>query len=194
MVSLNDINVLIIDNHDSFTYNIIQLIKQYHCRYTVIKNTEITFDIIKNYTHILISPGPGLPTETINIKEIIKTYYATHSILGICLGHQAIAECFGTSLIQLTKPAHGIETEIKLDLSEPLFKNLPVKINVGRYHSWVIKNSSLNKDFKITAKTADNIIMAISHKMYKLKGIQFHPESIITQHGNNIIKNWLTIV
>lgn len=186
------LNILIIDNHDSFTYNLVQLIK-YYCNYNykIVKNTDLDFDIISSFSHILISPGPGLPSETANIIEVIKLFHKTHSILGVCLGHQAIAECFGAKLKRLEKPFHGIASDVNIDLNEKLFNGLKPKISVGRYHSWVIDENTLPDVFNISAFSNDNVIMGISHKQYDVKGIQFHPESIITEMGGKIIRNWL---
>jgi len=188
-------NILIIDNHDSFTYNLVQLIKLFcNNNFKIVKNTELDFNSINNFTHILISPGPGLPHETANIKEIIKLFYKSHSILGICLGHQAIAECFDADLQRLEKPLHGISSEIFIDNSEILFKGLPSKIIAARYHSWIVNKFTLPAIFKISATTNDGTIMGISHKYYNLKGLQFHPESIITKYGKLMISNWIQYI
>ncbi len=186
--------VLIIDNFDSFTHNLAQLLRQCGIDDIIIRtNNEITIEEAKKYSKILLSPGPGIPSEAGNLKKIIEACSNTSDVLGICLGHQAIAEVYGATLVQLTHPLHGIVSEIQISGDSELFNGLPQKINVGRYHSWVVSENNLPKCFDITSKTNDGIIMSFKHKEYNLRGIQFHPESIMTMHGRQIIANWLGI-
>lgn len=189
---------LIIDNFDSFTYIICDYISQLGGNPQVFKNNEIpASDIEKNkYTHIIISPGPGTPSRKKDFgvcTEVIKKFYKKIPILGICLGHQGIAHVFGAKIVKAPSPVHGKQSDIILDTADPLFKNLPRKIKAMRYHSLIIKPETLPPNFKITAKTKDNLIMAISHKKIPLFGIQFHPESIGTPQGKKILKNFLQI-
>jgi len=186
--------VLIIDNHDSFTYNLVQLVRQSKlCSYDVVLNTELDVDSVSCYSHIIISPGPGLPEETENLFEVLSLFHKTHSILGVCLGHQAIACFFGASLIRLDKPLHGIGSKILVSEVDPLFNTLPAEIIVGRYHSWIVDENSLPDCLSITARTTDGIIMGLNHNLYNVRGLQFHPESVITAYGAEMINNWLKI-
>ena len=185
--------LLIIDNYDSFTYNLVQLVAESNlCNYTVIKNDKISLKQVAKYDKILISPGPGLPKETKSLFEIIDKYSHSKSILGVCLGHQAIAEFFGAKLYNLKQVYHGLKVNIKItDRNEYIFAGLPKQIKVGLYHSWAVSNEKLPQYLSITALSDDNIIMAISHNKYDVKGIQFHPESIMTDFGKQIIWNFL---
>jgi anthranilate synthase component II len=185
--------VLLIDNYDSFTYNLLQIINinpKYSC--TILKNDKVDLNNVDEYDKILISPGPGLPLQAGIICELIKSFSSHKSILGVCLGHQAIAVTFGGQLFQLPQVQHGIKKEIKIiDGNDYLFRNLPNKIKVGLYHSWIISQASLPDCLKVTSLSNDNMIMSISHRTFDVKGIQFHPESIMTEFGNKIIYNWL---
>ena len=183
--------ILILDNYDSFTHNLYHYVQQFTDDVTVKKNDEIVLLEIEKYDKIIISPGPGLPDEHENLKVIIKRYASTKSILGVCLGHQAITECFGGKLKNLKEVLHGISTEIFFLEEDVIFKTLPKKIKVGHYHSWVIDEKTFPSCFEITAKNEDGIIMAIRHKEYDVKGVQFHPESVLTEHGLLMIKNWV---
>lgn len=186
-------NILIIDNYDSFTYNLAQIVEEYgSCHLEIIKNDLLGRVLVSEYDKILISPGPGLPSDTPMLANVIIKFAPTKSILGVCLGHQAITEVFGGGLINLSKVSHGISKEIEVvDKDEYLFKNLPEVFEVGLYHSWAVTDKNFPEDLKITARSKDGIIMALSHKRYDLKGIQFHPESIMTKAGRQIINNWL---
>jgi anthranilate synthase component 2 len=184
--------ILIIDNYDSFTYNLIQLVEELNCKYDIIKNDRIDFDLAAGYKKILITPGPGIPSEAGNILQFIKHFSKTKSILGVCLGCQAIAEVFGGRLKQLPNVSHGICKEIKiLDEQDYIFNGLPKMFEAGLYHSWAVSADGFPKELKITAKTIDGTIMVFTHREYDVKGIQFHPESIMTHYGKKIIENWL---
>jgi anthranilate synthase component II len=185
--------VLLVDNHDSFTYNLAQLIGQSGCNeLTIVKNDQTEIDI-SLFDKFIFSPGPGIPSEEGGLmKKILYEYSASKSILGICLGHQAIAEFYGASLMNMDKVYHGIKIQIKInDNGDYLFRNLPEVIEVGLYHSWCVNADILPECLQITAMSEDGIIMAIAHKLYDVKGLQFHPESIMTVQGLTIIKNWL---
>tara|TARA_B100000749_G_C18425203_1_gene465313 strand:- start:353 stop:871 length:519 start_codon:yes stop_codon:yes gene_type:complete len=166
-------------------------VKQFEDNVVVVKNDKISLTEVDKYDKIILSPGPGLPDEHKNLKIIIKKYAPTKSILGVCLGHQAIAECFGARLKNLEDVLHGVKTKISFLNTDSLFKNIPNEIKVGHYHSWVIDEKTLPICFEVTSKNEDGIIMSIRHKEYDLKGVQFHPESILTQHGLLMIKNWI---
>ena len=183
--------ILIIDNYDSFTHNLFHYVKQFEDNVVVVKNDKISLTEVEKYDKIILSPGPGLPDEHKNLKIIIKKYAPTKSILGVCLGHQAIAECFGARLKNLEDVLHGVKTKISFLNTDSLFKNIPNEIKVGHYHSWVIDEKTLPICFEVTSKNEDGIIMSIRHKEYDLKGVQFHPESILTEYGLLMIKNWI---
>jgi anthranilate synthase component 2 len=185
-------SILIVDNYDSFTYNLVQLIEQAGGTTTVIKHNEIILSEIENYTNIVLSPGPGLPNETENLIEIIQRYYKEKSILGVCLGHQSIAIAFGGELYNLEKPLHGKETSVSIiDENEYLFENMGKVFKAGLYHSWAVNKTKLPDCLKVTSVNENGIIMSISHKEYDVKGIQFHPESYITKDGIIIMRNWI---
>jgi anthranilate synthase component II len=181
--------VLLIDNFDSFTYNLVHLLEGVDAEVTVVRNDMLHTIQTNQFTHIVISPGPGLPNEVNHVKQFIKPLLNTHHILGVCLGHQILGELFGAELYQTDKVYHGIATEISLDTSSKLFKGLPNKFNVGRYHSWMVKD--LPKEIKITAKDSEGNIMAFEHAKLNVSAVQFHPESILSEYGKEIIKNWL---
>ena len=183
--------ILIVDNYDSFTHNLYHYVGQFEKKVDVVKNDKISLTEVEKYDKIILSPGPGLPDEHKNLKKIIKQFSSTKSILGVCLGHQAIAECFGAQLKNLEDVMHGISSEILFIKKDTIFKNIPNQIKVGHYHSWVIDEKTLPNCFEVTSKNEDGIIMSIRHKEYDLKGVQFHPESILTQHGLLMIKNWI---
>jgi anthranilate synthase component 2 len=186
--------IVVIDNYDSFTYNLVHYLEDLNCIVTVYRNDEIEIEMLEHFDKILLSPGPGIPDEAGLLKQIIKTYSKTKSILGICLGHQAICEVFGGKIINLNQVYHGISTEIEILASdEQLFSGLNSKINVGRYHSWIVSKNNLPEDIEITSIDNDNQIMSIRHKTYDVKGVQFHPESILTPNGKRILKNWIEL-
>ena len=184
--------LLIIDNYDSFTYNLIQMIEEIGVSYNVERNDSIKLEMVSRFKKILITPGPGLPSESGKIIPVIKKYSETKSILGVCLGCQAIAEAFGGKLVRLQKVSHGISKKIKiLKREDYIFKDLPEKIKVGLYHSWAVSDKKLPSCLEVTAISDDGIVMAISHKELDIKGLQFHPESIMTDYGKKILSNWI---
>jgi anthranilate synthase component 2 len=185
--------ILVIDNYDSFTYNLAFYIEKLTgISPAVFRNDEITLEEVGDYEKILLSPGPGIPVDAGICIELIRRYAKTKSILGICLGHQAICEAFGGRIVNLSSVYHGISTPVLItDLHEPLFINIPGSITGGRYHSWVVSDEELPDCLKITCKDEDGIIMGISHKDYDVRGLQFHPESVLTEHGLEIIANWI---
>jgi anthranilate synthase component II len=185
--------ILLIDNYDSFTYSLIEQLRNLDgVSYKIIKNDKINLENIKLFDKILLSPGPGIPYNAGQLKEVIREYASAKSILGICLGHQAIGEVFGAKLKNLSKVFHGTNENILLKNSnEYLFKGFANSFKAGLYHSWVIDRDSFPECLKITATAKGGRIMAISHRQYDVKGIQFHPESYLTQAGRTIIFNWV---
>ena len=186
--------LLMIDNYDSFTYNLVHLVNELGLQCEVWRNDKFAIEDVGAYDKIILSPGPGIPSEAGLLLDLIKKYAPTKSIFGVCLGQQAIAEVFGGSLYNLSQPMHGIATPIKvIDSQEELFQGLPDTFKVGRYHSWVVSGDGLPDVLKVTAiDEADNSIMALSHREYDVRGVQFHPESILTEYGKEIMQNWLT--
>jgi anthranilate synthase component 2 len=184
-------HVLVIDNYDSFTYNLVHYLEDLDCKVTVARNDQIELEAVAAYDKIVLSPGPGIPDEAGLLKSIIKTYAKTKSILGVCLGMQAIGVVFGAKLKNLSNVYHGVQTKVKVNSKkELLFKDLGPEIQVGRYHSWVVEND-LPDCFDITSVDENGQIMAIRHKELDVKGVQFHPESILTPDGKKILKNWI---
>jgi anthranilate synthase component 2 len=185
--------ILIIDNYDSFTYNLVHLVHEIGMECEVWRNDKFKLEDVDAFSHIILSPGPGIPSEAGLLLDVITRYAPTKSIFGVCLGQQAIAEAFGGQLYNLSRPMHGIATPIRVtDTSEKLFAGLPQSFNVGRYHSWVVDEKGLPDVFTITAiDEKDNSIMALRHKQYDVRGVQFHPESVLTEHGRAMMQNWL---
>jgi anthranilate synthase component 2 len=185
--------VLIIDNYDSFTYNLVHLVNELGLECEVWRNDQFKLEDVDQFDKIILSPGPGVPSEAGLLLDVIKTYAPTKSIFGVCLGQQAIAEAFGGSLYNLSRPMHGISTPIKVtDATEQLFTNLPGNISVGRYHSWVVSKQDLPDVLTITAiDEKDDSIMALRHKTLDVRGVQFHPESVLTEYGKEMMGNWL---
>lgn len=184
--------VLVIDNYDSFTYNLVHYLEDLDCEVTVYRNDKFELDEVKNFDKILLSPGPGIPDEAGLLKEVIKTYATTKSILGICLGQQAIAEIFGGSLLNLEKVYHGVATNVTILVeNEKLFESLNKQIEVGRYHSWVVDTKNFPEVLEITSVDDNGQIMSLRHKTLDVRGVQFHPESILTPFGKKILENWV---
>ena len=184
--------LLVLDNYDSFTYNLVHLIEKVSdIPFDVLKNDQISLNEVNRYTKILLSPGPGLPSEAGIMPELLKTYAETKSILGVCLGLQAIGEAFGCPLKNLQTVVHGMATPVTITGQDLLFKNYPKVFNAGRYHSWVIDEKKINDSLIVTAVDEQGFIMAAKHKSYDVRGVQFHPESILSEYGETFIKNWL---
>ena len=187
--------ILIIDNYDSFTYNLFQLVKQVSDdEVEVHRNDKISVEDCENYDKIILSPGPGLPDEAGNLKEIIKAYSGKKPIFGVCLGLQAIGEVFGASLKNLSRVYHGIRTEFQSTTPvDPLFKDIPERFFAGRYHSWVIDSNTLPDSLEVICVDDDGEIMGIAHKEHNTKAVQFHPESVMTDHGKEMLTNFLNL-
>ena len=184
--------VVIIDNYDSFTFNLVHYLEDLNAEVTVFRNDEFELVEINAFDKIILSPGPGMPDEAGLLKEVIITYASSKSILGICLGHQAIAEVFNSKLINLKSTLHGVSSKVTvLDKSELLFYKIPNQFNIGHYHSWVIEPDAISDDLIITSVDEEGNIMSIKHKEFDVRGVQFHPESIMTEYGKKILKNWL---
>jgi anthranilate synthase component II len=186
-------NVLIIDNYDSFTYNLVHLVNEIGLQCEVWRNDKFNIGDVDAFENIILSPGPGIPSEAGLLLEVIEKYAPVKSIFGVCLGQQAIAEVFGGKLYNLKQPMHGIATPIKVtDKNEKLFAGLPEQFKVGRYHSWVVDEKAIPAVLKITAiDEQDNSVMALSHREYDVRGVQFHPESVLTEYGRALMQNWL---
>lgn len=184
--------VLVIDNYDSFTYNLVHYLEALNCDVVVMRNDELTIQEVKGYDKILLSPGPGVPAEAGLLKPIIQTYAPSKSILGVCLGQQAIAEVFGGSLINFEKVYHGVAANITVTVDdEPLYNGLSRQISVGRYHSWSVDPTTLPYSLEVTAVDEQGNIMSLRHKLYDVRGVQYHPESVLTPDGKKIMENWL---
>ena len=185
--------LLIIDNYDSFTYNLVQYVQELtNEQPDVYRNDKITLKEIDAYDSIILSPGPGVPSEAGILLSLIKEYASTKKILGVCLGHQAIGEAFGASLLNLKDVFHGVATEMQhFNQDDPLYKNIPNKFMAGRYHSWVIEKTTLPEEFIINCTDEYDEIMGIRHRNLPVFGVQYHPESILTQNGKTILKNFL---
>jgi anthranilate synthase component 2 len=184
--------ILVLDNYDSFTYNLVYIIRKlgYGPDMDIFRNNKINLEDISVYDKILLSPGPGIPSEAGIMPTLIKKYADNKDILGICLGHQAIGEAFGGSLTNLSEVLHGLASQVKTE-NDLLFKGLPENFKIGRYHSWVISEHDFPSELEVIARTADGQIMGVRHRKFRVRGLQFHPESILTEYGMEIIKNWL---
>ncbi len=189
--------ILIFDNYDSFTYNLVHVVEKIiHGKVDVFRNDKISLEEIKEYDKIILSPGPGLPVESGLLLPLIKEYAASKSILGVCLGHQAIGEVFGGSLINLSTVYHGVATNVQVNTKRTIyendvFNNLPGEIEVGRYHSWIVSKENFPAELEITAEDEKGYIMALRHKTFDVQGVQFHPESVLTPLGEKMMRNWL---
>ncbi len=188
--------ILVFDNYDSFTYNLVHLVEKIiHSKVDVFRNDQIALEEVNQYDKIILSPGPGIPSEAGLLLPLIKEYAASKSILGVCLGHQAIGEAFGAALENLRTVYHGVATPIKiLKADAPVLKGLGDEIEVGRYHSWIVSKENFPADvLEITAEDENGYIMGLQHKKYDVQGVQFHPESILTPDGEKIVRNWLNM-
>ena len=185
--------ILIFDNYDSFTYNLVHLVEKLtHLKVDVCFNDRLELDRVNDYEKIILSPGPGIPAEAGLMPELINRYASSKQILGVCLGHQAIAENFGAKLLNLPEVYHGVATPVRiLDKENVLFRGLPGCIEAGRYHSWIVSKEELPSELLVTAEDEHGYIMALKHRQYNVQGVQFHPESILTPFGEQIIRNWL---
>lgn len=191
--------ILIFDNYDSFTYNLVHVVEKIiHEKVDVYRNDKISLEKIKDYDKIILSPGPGLPCESGLLLSLIEEYASSKSILGVCLGQQAIAETFGGKLENLKNVYHGVATKIKVNnkrtsSENDVFKSLPGELEVGRYHSWIVSKESFPADLEITAEDESGYIMALRHKKFDVQGVQFHPESVLTPMGEKMMWNWLNL-
>ncbi|TYB74445.1 aminodeoxychorismate/anthranilate synthase component II [Bizionia gelidisalsuginis] len=184
-------NILVIDNYDSFTYNLVHYLEDLDCKVTVRRNDKLTLDFVEAFDKIVLSPGPGIPEEAGLLKAIIKHYAPTKSILGVCLGLQAIGEVFGGTLINLDTVYHGVSTTVKIIVDdESLFTGLEKTFSVGRYHSWVV-NEALPECLEVTSVDENGQIMSLRHNVYDVKAVQYHPESVLTPNGKQILENWI---
>jgi anthranilate synthase component II len=202
--------ILVFDNYDSFTYNLVHLVEKItHVKVEVYRNDQLPMEKVKQYDKIILSPGPGIPEEAGMLLPLIKEYASSKSILGVCLGHQAIGEAFGGKLVNLSTVYHGVATKIRLVSGEwsvvseansaltthhslsRLFDDLPNEIEVGRYHSWIVADENFPEELEVTARDDNNYIMGLQHKKYDVQGVQFHPESVLTPDGEKIMRNWV---
>ena len=202
--------ILVFDNYDSFTYNLVHLVERIlHEKVDVYRNDQVPLEKVKEYDKIILSPGPGIPEEAGLLLPLIKEYASSKSILGVCLGHQAVGEAFGGKLINLSEVYHGVATPVRLvnressivngnpnsqlttHHSRNLFEGLPEEFEVGRYHSWIVSEENFPEELEVTARDENNFIMALQHKAYDVQGVQFHPESVLTPRGELILRNWL---
>ena len=182
---------VIIDNYDSFTYNLAHLVKELGAEVDVLRNDKFELEELEKYDKIILSPGPGIPEEAGLLLEVIRTYAGRKPILGVCLGEQAIGQAFGGKLTNLSEVFHGIQTNVKIKNKDYIFSGLPTEIPVGRYHSWVVDTEEFPEELVITAISSEGQIMALKHREYDVHGIQFHPESVLTPDGKQIVSNWL---
>lgn len=191
--------ILIFDNYDSFTYNLVHVVEKIiHAKVDVFRNDKISLEKINDYDKIILSPGPGLPSESGLLLDLIKEYASCKSILGVCLGQQAIGEVFGGKLINLKEVYHGVATKIKVNeqrmmFENDIFKSLPSELQVGRYHSWIVDKENFPQELAITAQDENGYIMGLRHKTFDVQGVQFHPESVLTPDGEKMMRNWLDL-
>jgi anthranilate synthase component 2 len=189
--------ILVFDNYDSFTYNLVHLVEKImHIKVDVYRNDQLPMEQVKQYDKIILSPGPGIPSEAGMLLPLIKEYAASKSILGVCLGHQAIGESFGGKLVNLSTVFHGVATPIQVRqdrefMDDDVFTRVPLEIEVGRYHSWVVSDKDFPEALEITATDSNGFIMGLRHKTYDVQGVQFHPESVLTPSGEQLMRNWL---
>lgn len=183
--------IVIIDNYDSFTYNLAHLVKSLRADVTVLRNDRFVLEELEAFDKIILSPGPGIPSEAGLLMDVIRTYAGRKPMLGVCLGHQAIGEVFGARLENLRDVFHGVATEGRQSGTDPLFRGLPERIVMGRYHSWVVSREGFPDCLEITAVSDEGQVMALRHREFDIHGIQFHPESVLTPDGAVILRNWL---
>ncbi len=183
--------IVIIDNYDSFTYNLSHLVKELGAEVTVLRNDQFELQQLEQFSKIILSPGPGIPSEAGLLLDVIRTFAGRKPILGVCLGHQAIGEVFGARLENLSDVFHGVATPCHIVADDPLFSGLDRDITVGRYHSWVVSEKAFPDSLEITAVSDEGQVMALRHRELNVRGIQFHPESVLTQDGKHMLQNWL---
>jgi anthranilate synthase component 2 len=184
--------VLVLDNYDSFTYNLVHIIRELGFAVDIFRNDKISVVDVGNYDKILLSPGPGIPDEAGIMKDVIRTYGPLKSILGVCLGHQGIAEVYGATLFNLPTVLHGITSDVQvINRGDKLFAGLPSVFNGTHYHSWAVVPESMPSDLEVTAVNGEGLVMAMTHRRYDVRGVQFHPESVMTLEGKKIMENWL---
>lgn len=191
-IEIKIMKIAVIDNYDSFTYNLVHYLEDLGAEVTVFRNDEFELKELESFEKILLSPGPGIPDEAGLLKDVIKTYATSKSIFGVCLGLQAIGEVFGGTLTNLAKVYHGVATKVTKTEDDFIFNDLPNEMEVGRYHSWVISNENLPQNLIITSKDENGEIMSLKHCVYDVRGVQYHPESVLTPHGKKILENWLS--
>ena len=186
------LKILVIDSYDSFVYNLVHYLEELDCEVTVLRNDQFHLDEVAAYDKILLSPGPGIPDEAGLLKDVIRTYAGKKPVLGVCLGQQAIGEVFGGSLTNLSEVFHGVATKATILVTdEPLFKDLGNELEIGRYHSWVVSKENFPDSLEITSVDENGQIMSLRHRELDIRGVQFHPESVLTPKGKQIIKNWI---
>lgn len=185
------IRVVIIDNYDSFTYNLSHLVKELGADVTVYRNDKFELSQLEEYDRIILSPGPGIPSEAGLLLDVIKAYAGKKPILGVCLGHQAIGEVFGGQLVNLSEVFHGVATDCRIVADDYVFEGLAETVTIGRYHSWVVDAKTMPPCLEVTAVSDEGQVMALRHREYDIHGIQFHPESVLTPDGRKMIGNWL---
>ena len=183
--------IVIIDNYDSFTYNLSHLVKELGAEVTVVRNDQFELADLEQYSKIILSPGPGIPSEAGLLLDVIRTYAGKKPILGVCLGHQAIGEVFGAKLENLSDVFHGVATPCHIIADDPIFSGIPRDITIGRYHSWVVSREDLPDCLEVTAESDEGQIMALRHRELNVRGIQFHPESVLTPDGKKMLQNWM---
>jgi anthranilate synthase component 2 len=183
--------VVIIDNYDSFTYNLSHLVKELGAEVAVVRNDQFRLEELEQYSKIILSPGPGIPSEAGLLLDVIRTYAGRKPILGVCLGHQAIGEVFGAKLENLSDVFHGVATPCHIIADDPIFSGLDRDITIGRYHSWVVSREGLPDCLEVTAESDEGQIMALRHRELNVRGIQFHPESVLTPDGRKMLQNWM---
>ena len=191
VLKTKEMKIVIIDNYDSFTYNLAHLVKQLGAEVEVYRNDQFTLGQLEPFDKIILSPGPGIPSEAGLLLDVIKTYAGRKPMLGVCLGHQAIGEVFGAKLENLSEVYHGVATEGTQFGNDPIFDGLPKRLLIGRYHSWVVSRTEFPASLEVTAVSDDGQIMGLRHRHYNIHGIQFHPESVLTPMGSKIVENWL---
>ena len=184
--------ILVLDNYDSFTYNLVHIIRELGFEFEVHRNDKISIAEVERFDKILLSPGPGIPDEAGIMKEVVRKYGATKSILGVCLGHQGIAEVYGAKIYNIKNVLHGVTSMVKIgDPTNKLFRGMPERFRVTHYHSWAVAPDSINGSINVTATNDAGLVMSFSHKTFDVHGVQFHPESVMTEHGKLLIGNWL---